>query len=412
MTYARHYLPDPSGYDGPAHDESLGGHGRLPFAQPLQKAALLIETDSFAISHFRPLVEVLRGLAREVVVFTRNTGRLGNIEGLGVRVVEFDTASVPRSPTRQATTAWALARLIEAEKPDVIHAVGLRPSFLTALASRITTVPHAVVHMTGMGPLRISPDRRSRILRSAALKMLGHLIRQPSTYLLVENKDDLGLLRSYGGDPGPRFSILGGAGVDPNTFAALPLPRNPLPVAAYVGRMTYTKGADVLMEAFDILAQHNVRVQPLLCGRCEPSHPDSIPEEHLTSWCQTHGGVWRDHISDISEVWQNADFFILPSRGGEGMPKAMLEAAASQRPLIVSNVPGCRDFVRHGVEGLLVPPDDPEALAQAIARLSSDSGLRQRLGEAARLRLLHGYTEAHVTQTLRESYATFFVNRR
>jgi glycosyltransferase involved in cell wall biosynthesis len=90
----------------------------------------------------------------------------------------------------------------------------------------------------------------------------------------------------------------------------------------------------------------------------------------------------------------------------------MLEAAASQRPLIVTNVPGCRDFVRHGVEGLVVPPDDPEALAQAIARLASDSGLRQRLGEAARLRLLHGYTEAHVTQTLRESYASFFVNRR
>lgn len=412
MTYARHPLPDPFGYDAPAHEEPWGGDGRLPFSQPFQKAALLVETDSFVISHFQPLVGMLRGLAREVVVFTRNTGRLGNIEGLGVRVVEFDVASVPRSPTRQATTAWALARQLDAEKPDVIHAIGLRSAFLTALASRITAVPQAVVHMTGMGPLRISPDRRSRILRSAALKMLGHLIRQPTTYLLVENKDDLNLLRSYGGDPGPRFSILGGAGVDPNLFAALPPPRNPLPVAAFVARMTYAKGADVLMEAFDILAQHNVRVQPLLCGRCEPDHPDSILQEHLTGWCQTHGGVWRDHIADIGEVWQNADMFILPSRGGEGMPKAMLEAAASQRPLIVSNVPGCRDFVRHGVEGLLVPPDDPEALAQAIARLASDSGLRQRLGEAARLRLLHGYTEAHVTQTLRESYATFFVNRR
>jgi glycosyltransferase involved in cell wall biosynthesis len=176
--------------------------------------------------------------------------------------------------------------------------------------------------------------------------------------------------------------------------------------------MTFTKGADVLMEAFDILAQHNVRVQPLLCGRCEPNHPDSILQSDLDTWCQTHGGVWREHIADIGEVWQNADMFILPSRGGEGMPKSMLEAAASQRPLIVSNVPGCRDFVRHGVEGLLVPPDDPEALAQAIARLAADSGLRQRLGEAARLRLLHGYTEAHVTQTLRESYASFFVSRR
>lgn len=392
--------------------DGAGQQDRGPFSALCRKAVLLIESDAFVWSHFRPLVAVLREVAQEVVVFTRNTGRLGNLETLGVRVVDFDIASVPRSPTRQASKAWSLARQLEAEAPDVVHAVGLRSGVLTALACRLVTAPHVVVHMTGMGALRIAKDRRSRFIRSAALKILGRLLRQPTTYLLVENKDDLALLKSEGGDPGPRVAILGGSGVDANAFAAQPMPANPIPVAAFVGRLIRTKGVDVFLEAFDILAQNEVRVQPLLCGRSDPANADAIPPDVVSAWCEAHGGVWREQIDDVGEVWRNADLFVLPTRGGEGMPKAMLEAAASQRPLVVTNVPGCKDFVRHGVEGLLVPPADPQALAQAIARVASDSGLRQRLGEAARLRLLHGFTEAHVAQTLRESYASMFAPRR
>ena len=96
--------------------------------------------------------------------------------------------------------------------------------------------------------------------------------------------------------------------------------------------------------------------------------------------------------------------FVLPARGGEGMPRAMLEAAACARPLVVTDVPGCRHFVRDGVEGLVVPPNDVAALAEALHRLASDRELRERMGAAARRRLLEGFTEAHVKDVLRSAY--------
>jgi glycosyltransferase involved in cell wall biosynthesis len=97
--------------------------------------------------------------------------------------------------------------------------------------------------------------------------------------------------------------------------------------------------------------------------------------------------------------------FVLASRGGEGLPRALLEAAASARPLVVTDVPGNRHFVRDGVEGLLVPPGDVTALSSALKSLAGDSDRRCQMGEAARRRLLEGFTEQHVRSTLRASYA-------
>jgi glycosyltransferase involved in cell wall biosynthesis len=114
----------------------------------------------------------------------------------------------------------------------------------------------------------------------------------------------------------------------------------------------------------------------------------------------------------VREVWRHADIFVLPARSREGMPRALLEAAASARPLVVTDVPGCRHFVRDGVEGFVVPPDNADALADALEKLARDPDLRQRMGESARLRLLHGFTEAHVKQSLRATYVSLLRDTR
>ncbi len=396
------YAPEPQ-VDASAHRE--------PFSELCRKVVLLVETDTFLLSHFIPLVGVLREVAREVVVITRASAHLASAQALGVRIVDFDF-SPPRSPARHAGAAWSLARMIEAEAPDVVHIVGLRPGALAGLALKLVSVPRLVLHVTGMGALRFAQDRRSRLVRAGILRLFGSLLRHPQAFLLVENRDDLALLREKAGDPGGRFAIIGGAGVDPQALPPLAATSNPIPVAAFVGRMTYAKGADIFLRAFELLAQHEVKVQPLMCGPCEEEHTGGLRPNQVKAWCQDYAGVWRDNVSDIREVWQNADIFVLPARGGEGLPRAMLEAAACQRPLVVSNVAGLKDFVRNGVEGYVVAPDDPGSLAHALARLGSDAAMRQRMGEAARFRLLHGFTEAHVARTLRQSYASMFPTRR
>jgi glycosyltransferase involved in cell wall biosynthesis len=364
---------------------------------------LLVTEDWFALSHFQPLIAVLREIARDVVVVTRSSGRLGELEALGTRTIEFDYRRPSSNPVRGAVSAWDLARILEAENPDVVHLVAMKPIVLGAVALKLVPARHAVLHMTGLGLLSAARSPLMRLYRAGAMRAIASLLHRPRSYLLVENPDDLAVLRAAGASPGARFAVLGGAGVDPVAFPTLPPPENPVPAAAFVGRMIRAKGIDVLMAAFDRLAGRNEALTLELCGGSDDGNPDAIDTEALTAWCKLSGTSWRGHVADIRDVWQRADIFVLPSRG-EGMPRALLEAAACARPLVVTDVPGCRHFVRDGVEGFVVPPDDPVALADALQCLARDPDLRKRMGEAARLRLLHGFTEAHVKQSLRAAY--------
>jgi glycosyltransferase involved in cell wall biosynthesis len=390
-------------------DLRLGGD---PVAQLCRKVLLCITEDWFALSHFQPLIAVLREVAHAVVVVTRSSGRLGEIEALGARAIDFDFRRSSSQPLREARSAWALARVLEAEDADVVHLVAMKPVVLGGLALKLAPSAHAVVHTTGLGLLAFGHGQLLRLYRAGALRLVASMLRKPSAFLLVENPDDLTLLRRGGVDPGPRFAILGGAGVDPEAFPALPQPRNEAAVAAFVGRMIRPKGVDVLIAALARLERRAVPLRLELYGDRDADNPEAVADEELSAWCANGEARWFGHVPDVRAVWRHADICVLPARSREGMPRALLEAAASARALVVTDVPGCRHFVRDGVEGFVVPPEDPVALAIALERLARDADLRRRMGEAARLRLLQGFTEAHVKQSLRASYAAMLGNAR
>ena len=369
------------------------------------KIVLLITEDWFALSHFRPLISVLTQIATEVVVVTRSSGRLPEIEALGARTVTFDFRRGSNNQAVAAQLAWMLARILKRERPDVVHLIAMKPIVLGGLALRLVSVPHAVVHVTGQGLAGIATDPLLRLYRFGMLRVLASLVRKPASHLLVENPDDLALVRKLAPNLGARFAILGGAGVDPAAFPAQPAPDQALPVAAHVGRMIKSKGIDLLMQAYDRLVAEGVGLNLDLYGSSDRENLEAVPPQDIISWCQRSGARWHGAVRDVSRVWQGADIFVLASRGGEGLPRALLEAAASARPLIVSDVPGNRHFVRHGIEGLLTPAGDVAALAAALRLLASDRELRLRMGQAARQRFLSGFTEAHVTGALRASYA-------
>jgi glycosyltransferase involved in cell wall biosynthesis len=378
--------------------------GEEPIPPLCRKILLFIGTDTIALSSFKPLLQVLGTCAHELVVVTRSSGRLAEIEALGVRTIDFGDRRLSANPADTAASVWQLARIIEAEEPDVVHLVGSRSIVMGGLALRLQGGPHVVLHVTGMGPLGIVTGHVSRIARNAALRLAASMLKNPTSYLLAETPTDLTLLRADGVDPGPRFAILGGAGVDPQEFAALPPAGNARPVAALVGRMTTGNGVDVLMQACDRVAGRGMALAVELCGESEPGDPDAIDAQALAEWAERSGGTWRREVADTHDVWRRADICVLPARHGGGMPTTLLEAAACARPLLVTDVPGVRDFVRNGVEGLIVPPGDPAALTDALLHLARDADLRERMGEAARLRLLQSHTQAHLREALRAAY--------
>lgn len=375
--------------------------GQRPFAG---KAMVCCTEDWFTLSHFRPLLRRLRQIAREVVVVTRSSGRMAEIEALGARTIDLEYNRSSMNPFREVATVRRLSGILATEAPDIVHLIAMKPIVLGGLATAFRRPPHTIVHMTGLGFLAISGTAKARAAREAAFSVMRGIMRRQGSWLLVENPEDLAFLEDGGVRHQGRVTMLGGAGIDPDGFPAQPPTGHDVPVAAYVARMIRPKGVDVLMAAADLLARRGVPLAVELHGDTDDGNPEAIPSDVIRTWASGEHRRYMGFTRDVAAVWRTADIFVLPARSREGMPRALLEAASSARAAIVTDVPGCRHFVTDGVEGLVVPPDDPAALADALERLALDVGLRQRLGAAARAKVLAGYTEAHVQDGIEAAY--------
>lgn len=385
--------------------DATGAAAAPPASSPVVgKAMVCCTEDWFTLSHFKPLLRRLGELAREVVVVTRSSGRMAEIEALGARTINLEYNRSSMNPVREAATVRGLAGILAAEAPDVVHLIAMKPIVLGGIATALRRPPHTVVHMTGLGFLAISDTVKARAAREAAFAVMRGIMRRPGSWLLVENPEDLSFLEEGGVRHRGRVSMLGGAGIDPDSFPVQPPTGHDVPVAAYVARMIRPKGVDVLMAAADLLAERGVPLAVELHGEADDGNPEAIPSDMIRAWASGAHRRYMGFTRDVAKVWRSADIFVLPARSREGMPRALLEAASSGRAAVVTNVPGCRHFVRDGIEGLVVAPGDAEALAGALERLARDAGLRQRLGAAARAKVLSGFTEAHVEAGIEAAY--------
>ena len=199
--------------------------------------------------------------------------------------------------------------------------------------------------------------------------------------VLVQNPDDREALLSLG-ITANHIAIIPGSGVDIEQLQ----PRHEsdgTPTVAFVGRLLEDKGIRTLVAAIKLLRRRSFDVNLLIAGDLDPANPSWIDSTELSGWIQDPGIHWAGHVDDIAQVWAQAHIAVLPSRR-EGLPKALLEAAACGRPMIATDVPGCREIVVAGETGLLVPFAGRSSLADAIRQLVESPGLRQRYGAAAR----------------------------
>jgi glycosyltransferase involved in cell wall biosynthesis len=365
------------------------------------KVVVLAGADREALAHCRVLLGCLRPLAREIVVAGSRAGTAG-LGAPDIGLIDLDCATAWRNPAAKAAEAWTLARIVEAERPGVLHAVGVEAAALAALALQITRAERIVVHLPDLKALEPQPGGLNWPYRRLALRLLAWLLRKPASFLLVGCEDDLAELRVQGVDAGPRFAVLGGAGVDPDVYPVLPPSQSEMPVAAYVGAVEEGSGLEGLFQAFERLWARGLRLQLEIHGAREGEPGALAAEWHRWS---LHPGVrCAEWPADTREIWRRAEICVWPAHARQGLPRVLLEAAACGRALIVGDAAGGRSFVRHEVEGLMVPARDTSALGAALELLARDAGLRQRMGAAARLHVLQGFTEAHVHEALRGAY--------
>ncbi|MEX1183856.1 MAG: glycosyltransferase [Gemmatimonadota bacterium] len=199
--------------------------------------------------------------------------------------------------------------------------------------------------------------------------------------------------------PPEQTALIRGSGVDLVRFRPVARERD-VPVLLYAGRMLWSKGIGEIVEAARLLRRANVPFRLELAGDPDEANPESIPEDTLRRWEEEGIVRWRGQKDDMAAVLSSADVVVLASRR-EGVPKILLEAAGAGLPIVATDVPGCREVVEHERNGLLVPLDNREALAEALGRLLTDVALRRRMGDASRRKAEAEFDERRVvTETL------------
>jgi len=398
---------------------------RVPLAQPAPietrpaakagsgpKLLFLVTEDWYFCSHRLPVARAARAAGYQVIVATRVRGHGEAIlrEGFDLRRLGWRRRG--DGVLGAARAVAEIARLYRAERPDILHHVALKPVLFGALAARLAfgrgERPIRVAAIAGLG---------SGLRPGAWLGQLGDLMLRlalraamRSGRVIVQHAEDGAALIRFGLDPA-RIALIRGSGVDTAHFTPLPEPSGAGIAVALVARMLRSKGALDAVAAIRQLGARGMAIELLLAGPTDPDNADSLEEPELHALAAEPGIEWLGRVEDVREVWRRAGVAVFPSTYGEGVPKALLEAASCARPIVAYDIPGCREVVRPGETGMLVPPGDVDALAEAIAVLAGDPAARQRMGAAARALVEREFGEAVVAEQTLALYRAALAER-
>jgi mannose/cellobiose epimerase-like protein (N-acyl-D-glucosamine 2-epimerase family)/glycosyltransferase involved in cell wall biosynthesis len=340
----------------------------------------LVTEDWYFMSHRLPMARAARNAGFEVHVATRidRHGAAIEAEGFHLHPISWRRGSLdPRDLIRVVREVRKLYRKL---KPDLAHHVALPAAVVGSLAA--TGLPVVCLNaLTGLGTMFIDDTAKVRVAHAPLRLALRSLLNRSRAAVLVQNPDDRTVIERLGVNR-DRIALIPGSGVDIAAMAASPEPAGPITIA-FIGRLVGSKGIRTLLAAHERLIQRGRDIQLLIAGLPDPANPTSIPPQEIDAWIRRPNVKHLGFVKDIGGFWACAHIAVLPSHR-EGLPLSLLEAAACGRPLIATDVPGCRDIARADLNALLVPLEDAEALADAIERLALDPQLRRKFGTAGR----------------------------
>lgn len=342
---------------------------------------LVANTDWYLYNFRLALAEFLQEEHYQVSLVSPNGDYANQLHSQGMRWINWDVDRQSVSPWNEIISIMKFVKIIQREQPDLIHNHTVKPVIYGSLAARLTNVSRVVNTITGRGYLFIDNKISTRFLRLLVKMLYKYVVDNPSQITIYEHAADREYFHKQELLVSTRSYIIPGTGVDLNRFSESPEPDG-TPVILYPGRILWDKGIDTLIRASQILKQ-KASVRVVLVGKPDPGNPSSIPERQVEDWVNQGIIEWWGWKEEMNEVYANCHVVVFPSLG-EGMPTVLLEAAACGRPIVTTDIPGCRDAILPGRSGLLVQPQDHQALAEALITLVNDKNMRQRMGITGR----------------------------
>jgi glycosyltransferase involved in cell wall biosynthesis len=344
------------------------------------KVLLFANTDWFLYNFRMNLARSLRQRGLQVILLSPAGDYVAKIEAEGFLWLRFELSRSGMNVLKELKTIFQLASLYRSERPDLVHHYTIKCILYGSIAARLAGIKTIVNAVTGMGYVFTGAGLFRGLLR--VIVQFWYWLVLKDTEVIFENSEDRQIFLNKGLVPVRSAHLIRGSGIDIARFQPSAEPPGE-PLILLAARLLWDKGVGEFVEAARLVRRQGSPVRFILVGNTDSGNPSAISPSQLQSWVEEGVVEWWGWRDDIPEVLAAVHVVCLPSYR-EGLPTILTEAAASGRATIAADAPGCREAVRDGETGLLVPPRDPASLAQAIRTLIEDPDRRRRMGIAGR----------------------------
>lgn len=370
------------------------------------KLLFLVAEDWYFWSHRLSIARAARDAGLEVYVMTRVNRHAEAISSEGFHLIPWNgIARGSVNPFREIQTIREVLRQYRRIKPDLVHHVHNKPILYGGLAARWCGIA-SMNTVAGLGLVFAEDSAKMRALRRAMLALFRIALDGSNRSIAAfQNSEDLNYFLENRVVAPFKVMLIRGSGVDLREFSVTPTPSG-IPIVMLAARLLWKKGVREFVSAAQTIRLQETSARFVVVGEPDAANPSFVPESLLQQW--DHDGVieWWGRRENMAAVLAQATIVCLPSTYREGVPKVLIEAASCGRPIVTTDIIGCRDVVFDGENGILVPPGDSGALSKAISKLLADPGLQERMGKRGRQIVADHFSEEYVVSQTSEAYRT------
>lgn len=344
---------------------------------------IVVNVDWFFLSHRKEIALAAQNTGYDVTIITCNTGKKQDIEKLGLKVIDLPMDRTSTNLLKELKTFLFLFNLYRKKKPSVVHHVGLKVVLIGGLAARFAKVKGIVNAISGLG-ISFSQENINSLSTRLLILVLRFSHKIKNLKVIFQNNEDRAIFIENKIIRKNQAELTNGSGIDLTDFTYTPEPTTGKIKIIITARMIIEKGILVLIEAANLLKdEYEEKIQFILCGGLDVN-PYALKKEELDSMCDGKYISWLGNRNDIKKQLMNSHIVAFPSYYKEGLPKSLIEACAIGRPIVTTNSVGCKDVVKDGINGFLVPIKDSKALAEKLKILINNKDLRKEMGKNSR----------------------------
>ena len=354
------------------------------------KILFIIVEDRYFLSHRLHLAQYAIKKGYQVGLLCKISKHKEFLENEGIQVFDWSLVRGSFNLFFEIKAIYEILITLLKFAPDVLHAVALKPVIYASFASKLVFLKSRVFALGGLGFIFSSDKILAKLLRPLIVLVLKFTFSGNKSRLIIQNIDDKRTLINLKVIRDEKIDLIKGAGVDMKIFSFIKEPSQ-IPEVILPARLLWDKGVGEFVLAADILKKRGINAKFTLLGETDPHNPECIPDDQIEDWKKEGAVDVAGFQDDMAKCIQNCAVVCLPSYR-EGLPKSLLEAASCGRPIVTTDVPGCREIVQDGVNGYLVPSKDPDLLAEALSRLLTDRKLREVMGLKGREFVERGFS--------------------